>query len=86
MFLVQEIHLHSRHTCSRKELMPTNSTHTRMDDQRKDNIDTKGPKQRTPTKKKQLQTHNLPANDVEDINITNKGRDLLLANKPWFVP
>ena len=32
---------------------------------------------------KQLQTH---TNDVENINSTNKGRDLLLANKPRFVP
>ena len=55
-----------------------------MDDQRKDQIDTKGPKQRN--RPKQLQTHNLPINDVENINSTNKGRDLLLANKPQFVP
>ena len=55
-----------------------------MDDQRKDHIDTKGPKQRN--RHKELQTHNLPTNDVEDINSTNKGRDLLLAKKPWFVP
>ena len=38
------------------------------------------------TTPKQLQTHNLPTNDVENINSTNKGRDLLLANKPRFVP
>ena len=31
---------------------------------------------------KQLQTYNLPTDDVENINITNKGRDLRLANKP----
>ena len=35
---------------------------------------------------KQLQTYNMPTNDVENINSTNKGRDLLLANKPNFVP
>ena len=35
---------------------------------------------------KQLQTHNLPTNDVENINSTNKGKDLLLANKPRIVP
>ena len=35
---------------------------------------------------KQLQTHNLPTNDVENTNGTNKGKDLLLANKPWIVP
>ena len=52
--------------------------------QRKDHIDTKGPKQRNSTN--QLQTHNLPTNDVENINSTNKGRDLLLANKPWIIP
>ena len=55
-----------------------------MDNQRKDHINTKGLKQRN--RPKQLQTHNLPTNDVENINSTNKGRDLLLANKPWFVP
>ena len=55
-----------------------------MDDQRKDHIDTKGPKQRNCHK--QLQTHNLPTNDVENINNTNKGRDLQLANKSRFVP
>ena len=55
-----------------------------MDDQRKDHIDIKGPKQRN--RPKQLQTHNLPSDDVENINSTNKERDLLLANKPWFVP
>ena len=64
--------------------MPTKSTYTRMDDQRKDHIDTKEPKQRN--RPKQLQTHNLPTNDVENIYSTNKGRDVLLANKPRFVP
>ena len=49
-----------------------NSTRTRMDHQRKDHIDTKGPKQRN--RLKQLQTHNLPTNDVENINSTNKGK------------
>ena len=34
---------------------------------------------------KQLQTHNLPTNDVENINSTNKGRNLRLANKPRIV-
>ena len=55
-----------------------------MDDQRKDHIDTKGPKQRN--RPKQLQTNNMPTNDVENINSTNKGRDLISANKPWSVP
>ena len=64
--------------------MPTNSTRTSVDDQRKNYIDTKGPKQRN--RSKQLQTHNLPTNDVENINSTNKGRNLLLANKPRIVP
>ena len=49
--------------------MPTKSTRTRIDDKRKDHIDTKGPKQRS--RPKQLQTHNAPANDVENINSTN---------------
>ena len=55
-----------------------------MDDQRNDHIDTKGPKQMNHLQK--LQTHNLPTNDVENINSTNKERDLLLTNKPRFVP
>ena len=64
--------------------MPTNSTCTRVDDLKKDHIDTKGPNQRKPPK--QLQTHNLPTNDVENINSTDKERDLLLSNKPLIVP
>ena len=35
---------------------------------------------------KQLQTFNLPTQYVENINSTNKGRYLLLANKPQTVP
>ena len=45
---------------------------------------TKGPKQRKCHK--QLQTHNLPTNNVENINSTNKERNLLLANKPQIDP
>ena len=71
-------------TSTRNEYMLTKSTCTWMDNQRKDHIDTKGPKQRN--RPKQLQTHNVPTNDWENINSTNKGRNLLLANKPWFVP
>ena len=41
-----------------------------MDDQWKDCINTKGPKQRNCSK--QLQTHNLPTNDVENTNSTNR--------------
>ena len=55
-----------------------------MNDQRKDHLDPKEPKQKNCPK--QLQTHNLPTDDVENINSTNKGRDLVLANKPWIVP
>ena len=53
-FLVQKIHPHSRQTSTRNEQMPPKCTHTRMDDQRKDHIDPKGPKQknRPPPKKK----------------------------------
>ena len=32
------------------------------------------------------QTDNLPTNDVENTNSTNKGKDLLLANKPRIIP
>ena len=54
-----------------------------MDDQRKDHIDPKGPKQRN--RSKQQQIHNLPTDDVENINSISKGRDLLLADKPQVV-
>ena len=78
-FLVQEIHLYLRQTSTRNEQMLT-----RMDDQRKDHIDPKGPKQRN--RSKRLQTHNLLTDDVENINSTNKEKNLLLANKPRIVP
>ena len=55
-----------------------------VDDQRKDRIDQKGTKQRDLSK--QLQTDNLPTKDVENINSTNKGRDLLLAEKLRIIP
>ena len=80
---VQEIHHHSRQTNSRNEQMPTRSTHTQMDDQRKDHIDQEGTPQRN--RPKQLQTHNLPTENVENINST-KAKDLLLAYKPQIVP
>ena len=60
--------------------MPTRSRFIRIDDQRKEHIDPKGSNQRNCPK--QLQTHNLRTDDVENINRTNKGRDLILANKP----
>ena len=82
-FLLQEIHLHSRQACTRNKQMPARSTRTRMDVQRKDNSDPKGPKQRNCSK--QLQTHNLPTGDVENIKSSKKRRDLLLANKPRIV-
>ena len=64
--------------------MPISRTSTWLDDQRKDYINPKRPKQRNCSK--QLQTDNLPLNDVENTNSTNKGKDLLLANKPRIVP
>ena len=82
-FLVQETHLHSRQTSTRNEQMPTRRTSTWLDEQMKDYIDPKGPKQRTCSK--QLQTDNLPTNDVENTNSTNMGKDLQLAHKPWIV-
>ena len=78
--LVQEILRHSRQTSTRNEQMPTRSTITGMNDQRKDHIEAKGLKQRN--RPNQLQTYNLPSDDEEIINSTNKRRDLLLANKP----
>ena len=44
----------------------------------------KDPKQRN--RHQQFQTHNLPTNDVENINSKDKGRDLPLPNKPRIVP
>ena len=41
--LVQEIHLHSRQTSTRNEHMLTRRASTWMDDQRKDDINSKGP-------------------------------------------
>ena len=55
-----------------------------MDDQRKDHSDTKGPKQRN--RPKQLQSHNLPTNVVENINSTNKERDLIFAKSRGLFP
>ena len=78
-FVVQEIYLYSRQSGTKNALMPT-----RMDDQQKDRIDPKGPKQRN--RPKNLQTHNLSTNDVENINSPNKVRDLLLANEARIVP
>ena len=64
--------------------MPTRSTRTRIDDQIKYLIDQKRPKQRN--RPKQLQTHNLPTDDVENFNSTNKGKDLPLTKKTQIVP
>ena len=83
-FLVQEIHLHSRQTSTRNEQMPTRHASTWMDDQRKDYINPKGPKQRNCSK--QLQIDNLPTNDVENTYSINKGKDLIPAKKPRIVP
>ena len=74
----------SRQTSTRNKQMHTRSTRTRMYDRRKDHIDTKGPKQKN--RPKQLQTHNPPTDHVENINSSNKGRDLLLAKDLWIVP
>ena len=55
-----------------------------MDDLKKDYIDPEGPPQRS--RPKQLQTHKAPTDDGENINSTNKERDLLVASKPQIVP
>ena len=83
-FLIQEFHLHSLQTSTRNEQMLTKSICTRMDDRRKDHIDPKGPNQRIHPK--QIRTHNLLTDDVGNINSTNKGRYLLIANKPQVDP
>ena len=53
-----------------------------MEDQRKYHIEPEEPNQLNYPKQQHI--HNLPRNDVENINCTNKGRGLLLANKPWI--
>ena len=80
-FLVQEIHLHSRQTSTRNAQMLTRSTRW-LYDERKDYIDPKGPKQRNCSK--QIQTHNLRTNDVENTNSTNKRKDILHEEKGCF--
>ena len=65
----KEIHLHSRQTSTRNEQMLIRSTSIWLDEQRKDYIDPKGHKQRN--RSKQLQTHNLPSDDVENTNRAN---------------
>ena len=51
---------------------------------KKDHIDPEGATQGN--RPKQLQTHNLSTDDVENIDSTNKGRYSLLANKSRIVP
>ena len=63
--------------------MPTKSTRTWMDNQRKGYIDPERPPQMN--RPKELQAHNVPTNDVENINSTNKGRGLWFINKLWIV-
>ena len=82
--LVQEIHFHSRQTSSKNEQMPTRRTSIWLDDQRKDFIDPKVSKQRDSSK--QLQTDNLPTNDLENTNSRNMGKDLQHAKKSGIVP
>ena len=55
-----------------------------MDDQSKDHDDPEELTQRN--RPKQLQTHNLPTEDVESINRTNKRKDLLLAISRGLFP
>ena len=69
---------------TRNEQMSTRSPCTRMEDQRKDCIDPKGPS--TKNRLEQLQTYNVPTYDAENTNGTIKERDLFLANKPSIVP
>ena len=63
--------------------MPTRHASTWLNDQRKDYINPKEPKQRNCPK--QLQTDNLPTKDAEDTNSTHKVNDILLTNKPRIV-
>ena len=77
-FLVQEIHLHSRRASTRNKQMhaypnrwPKERPHWSWKTQSKE--------------PPQLQTYNLPTDDVENINSINKGRKLLFANKPRII-
>ena len=72
-FLVQVVHLHSRQTSTSNKQMPTRRPSTWMDEERKDYINPKGPKQRNCSK--QLLTNNLPTNDVENTNSANKEKN-----------
>ena len=54
-----------------------------MDDKKKDHPDPKILQQRICLQ--QPETHNVPSDDVENTHCTNKGGDLLLANKPGTV-
>ena len=51
-----------------------------MDDKRKDHPDPKS------LPKKQLLTHNVSTDDMENTNGTNLGGDLQFAKKPRIVP
>ena len=55
-----------------------------MDDQKKDQINPKGPKQMD--RSKQLQTHKVSTDDVENINSTKMKRDVLLAKESCLFP
>ena len=63
--------------------MLTRSTSTRMDDQWKDQINPKRPKQRN--RSKQLQNYKLRTYDEDNINSTSKRRGILLAKKARVV-
>ena len=63
-------------------MMPPRNTRTRMDEQSKYHFDPKRLKQSN--RSKQLQTHNMPTDDVQNINSINKGRNLQPTNKLWI--
>ena len=71
-------------TSTRNEQMTTRSTRTRMDDQKKRPHGSR--RTHSKDRPKQLRTHKVPTDDVENINNSNKGRDLALAKKPQIVP
>ena len=73
--------IHDRQT---PKQMPIRTSRTKIDDQRKVHTDPKGPKQRKHPK--QIQTHNLPTDDGENINRINMERNLPFANKSQIVP
>ena len=66
--------------------MPTRKIHTPKNDKRKNHPDRKRTSKGISTHPQQIYIHNVPSYDVENTYGTNKGKDLLFANKIRTVP